>query len=224
MKEHLIKVGMADDHALFREGVGLIINNFEGIELILEATNGRELLTKLKNKIPDVILLDLEMPEMDGVEVIRHLKEDAAYQEIKVVILTMYKEERMMAYLMELGANGYLMKDANPSEFEKAIRAVYKDGFYFNDEVSRAMLSGLQQKKKKPPMLGNNYQLTEREMDVLTLIATGLTTTEIGAKLFISKRTVEGHRKNLLSKLGARNTASLIIKAIKEGLISEHDL
>jgi len=224
MSEKVITVGIADDHSLFREGIRLILRDFDNIELTLEAENGRDLLTKLKNGIPDVLLLDLEMPEMDGIETLKTLKSDAAYYEIKVIILTMHKEERMITYLMELGANGYIMKDTEPREIEQAIRTVYEEGFYFSDEVSHAMLQGLKQKTKKPPKIGDNYHLTEREKEVLKLIAKGLTTAEIGEKLFISTRTVEGHRKNLLSKLGARNTASLIMKAIKEGLISEHDL
>jgi DNA-binding NarL/FixJ family response regulator len=224
MSEKVITVAIADDHALFREGVRQILRNFDNIDLIMEAENGQDLITKLKNKVPDVLLLDLEMQVMDGIETLKYLKQEAAYEDLKVLILSMYREERMIAYLMELGANGYLMKDADPDEFELAIRTVHKEGFYFNEHVSHAMLGSLKQKTKKIPSLGNNFQITEREMDVLQLIAQGMTTTEIGEKLFISNRTVEGHRKNLLSKLDARNTASLIMKAIKAGLISEHDL
>ncbi|MEM6719754.1 MAG: response regulator transcription factor [Bacteroidota bacterium] len=220
MSEKVITVGIADDHGLFREGIRYIIENFDNIELILEAENGRDLLTKLKNKTPDVLLLDLEMEVMDGIETLKYLKADAAYEEIKVLILSMYKEERMIAYLMELGANGYIMKDAAQHELESAIRTVYKEGFYFNESVSHAMLGSLKQKTKKPPRIGNNFQLTEREMEVLQLISDGLTTTEIGEKLFLSKRTIEGHRKNLISKLNVRNTAALILKAVREGLIS----
>ncbi|PTX63693.1 LuxR family two component transcriptional regulator [Kordia periserrulae] len=220
MNEKVITVGIADDHSLFREGIRLIVDDFDNIELTLEAENGQDLLTKLQNNTPDVILLDLEMPKMDGVETLKRLKEDCNYQELKIIILTMHKEERMIAYLMELGANGYLMKDAEPAEFEEAIRTVYEEDHYFNESVSHAMLKSLKDKSNKTPTLRNNYQLTSREMEVLELIAKGLTTTEIGKKLFLSTRTIEGHRKNLIGKLGARNTATLIIKAVKEGLIS----
>ncbi|MGH1384972.1 response regulator transcription factor [Kordia sp.] len=218
MNNKTIKVGITDDHALFREGVKLIIDNFEGIEVILEAENGRELLTKLKNEVPDVILLDLEMPEMDGIETTQKLRE--YYPDIKVLILSMHKEERMITYLMEIGANGYILKDAAPGEFEEAIRSVYEKGFYFNESVSFAMLNGLKDKTKKPPKIGKDYHLTSREMEVLALIAQGLTTAEMGEKLFLSSRTIEGHRNNLLSKLDAKNTAALIIKAIQEKLIT----
>lgn len=220
MNEKVIKIAITDDHSLFREGVKLILENFENIELMLEADNGKDLLTKLKNDIPDVVLLDLEMPVMDGIETIKELKANPEYQELKVIILTMHIEERMIAYLMELGANGYLMKDSKPSEFELAIRTVYRQGYYFSDHVSQAMLKGLRNKTKNTPRIGADYHLTAREMEVLQLIAEGLTTQEIGEKLFLSKRTIEGHRKNLISKLGVRNTASLVVKAVKEGLIS----
>ncbi|KAB8156057.1 response regulator [Kordia sp. TARA_039_SRF] len=220
MNEKVINVGIADDHSLFREGIRLIIDDYENTQLTLEAENGQDLLTKLQNNTPDVILLDLEMPKMDGVETLRYLTENSIYPDLKIIVLTMHKEARMIAYLMELGANGYLMKDAEPREFEEAIRTVYEEGHYFNESVSQAMLKSLKDKSGKVPTLKNNYQLTSREMEVLQLIAKGLTTSEIGEKLFLSKRTIEGHRKNLISKLGARNTATLIVKAVKEGLIS----
>jgi DNA-binding NarL/FixJ family response regulator len=220
MNEKVINVGIADDHLLFREGIRLIIDDYENTQLTLEAENGQDLLTKLQNNTPDVILLDLEMPKMDGVETLKYLIENSIYPDLKIIVLTMHKEARMIAYLMELGANGYLMKDAEPAEFEEAIRTVYEEGHYFNESVSQAMLKSLKDKSGKVPTLKNNYQLTSREMEVLQLIAKGLTTSEIGEKLFLSKRTIEGHRKNLISKLGARNTATLIVKAVKEGLIS----
>lgn len=220
MKEEVITVGISDDHALFREGIISLMRDYNIIEFTLEAENGRDVLTKLKNGIPDVLLLDLDMPVMDGIETLKILKSDAAYENLKVIILTMHTEERMITYLMELGANGFITKDSRPEEISTAITTVHKQGYYFNDSVSQAMLKGLKDKSKKTPKLGDNYQLTSRELEVLQLIAQGLTTTEIGEKLFLSNRTIEGHRKNLLSKLGARNTATLIITAIKEGIIS----
>ncbi len=219
MNTKVITVGIVDDHSLFREGVKLIIRDFEGIEATLEAENGRSLLMKLKNDIPDVVLLDLEMAVMDGVETIKELKANPDYQELKVIILSMHKEERMIAYLMELGANGYLMKDSQPSDFELAIRTVCKDDYYFNDHVSQAMLSSLRNKTKNAPKIGADYHLTAREIEVLQLITQGFTTQEIGEKLFLSTRTIEGHRKNLISKMGVRNTASLVVKAVKEKLV-----
>lgn len=218
MTNHPINVGITDDHSLFREGVKLIIENFENIEVVLEAENGHDLFTQLKNSVPDVLLLDLEMPVMDGIDATIKLRE--AYPEVKILILSMHKEERMITYLMELGANGYLLKDSSPEVFFEAIKTVYQKGFYFNEFVSHAMLNGLKDKSKTTPRIGKDFHLTSREIEVLALIAEGFTTVEIGEKLFLSKRTIEGHRNNLLGKLGAKNTASLIMKAIKENLIT----
>ncbi|MEW7289720.1 response regulator [Aquimarina sp. 2304DJ70-9] len=213
-----IKLGLIDDHNLFREGIKSLLNKMPDISLVLEAISGRDLLTKLNNEVPDVILLDLEMEDMNGVDTTLKLQE--MYPDLKIIILTMHKEERMISYLMEVGANGYLLKDTNQVELEEAIRSVYEKGFYFNPFVSEALLKGLKHKVTKPPTIGKNYHLTSRELEVLELVTQELTTAEIAEKLFLSVRTIEGHRKNLMSKLGVKNTAGLIIKAVKEKIIA----
>lgn len=219
MKKKRINVALVDDHRLFREGVTLILKQDTEIEVVLEAENGQCFLNLLKTKnSPDVVLLDLEMPVMDGIETTKTLRE--AYPEIKVIIVSMYKDDRMIAYLMEVGAHGYLLKDASSEEFIHAVKTVYQKGMYFNERASNAMLNGLRDKRRKPPKVGSDYQLTARELEVLELIAEGLTTAEIGEKLFLSVRTIEGHRKNLISKLNVRNTAALIVKAVRENLIT----
>ncbi|GAA4276025.1 response regulator transcription factor [Aquimarina mytili] len=213
-----IKLGLIDDHNLFREGIKSLLNKMPNISLVLEAVSGKDLLTKLNTEVPDVILLDLEMEDMNGVDTTLKLQE--MYPDLKIIILTMHKEERMISYLMEIGANGYLLKDTNQVELEEAIRAVYDKGFYFNPFVSEALLKGLKHKVAKPPVIGKNYHLTSRELEVLELVTQELTTAEIAEKLFLSVRTIEGHRKNLMDKLGVKNTAGLIIKAVKEKIIS----
>ncbi len=213
-----IKLGLVDDHNLFREGIKSLLQKMKNIELVLEAVSGKNLLDKLNNVVPDVVLLDLEMDDMNGVDTILRLRE--LYPDLKIIILTMHKEERMISYLMEVGANGYLLKDTNQQELEEAINSVYKKGYYFNPFVSEAMLKGLKQKTNTPPRIGKDYYLTSREMEVLELITQELTTAEIAEKLFLSVRTIEGHRKNLLIKLGVKNTAGLIIKAVREKIIS----
>lgn len=212
-----IKLGLVDDHNLFREGIKSILQKIKNIDLVLEAVSGKSLLAKLSNVVPDVILLDLEMEDMNGVDATLKLQE--LYPDLKIIILTMHKEERMISYLMEVGANGYLLKDTNKEELEEAIHSVYEKGFYFNAFVSQALLKGLKHKTNKPPVIGKDYHLTTRELEVLALITEELTTAEIAEKLFLSVRTIEGHRKNLLLKLGVKNTAGLMIKAIREKLI-----
>ena len=213
-----IKLGLVDDHNLFREGIKSLLDKIPRIELVLEAVSGEDLLTKLINIHPDVILLDLEMGDINGIDITLKLQE--LYPEIRVIILTMHKEERMISYLMEIGANGYLLKDTNGKELEEAIKSVYEKEFYFNSLVSEALLNGCKNKSNKLPIIGKNYKLTTRELEVLELIAKELTTVEIADKLFLSVRTIEGHRKNLTSKLGAKNTAGLILKAIKDKIIT----
>ncbi len=217
MSNEIIQLGLVDDHNLFREGIKSLLDKISDVNLVLEAVNGKDLFTKLKNDVPDVILLDLEMEEMNGVDATLKLQEE--YPEVKILILTMHKEERMISYLMEIGANGYLLKDTTREELEEAIKTVYKKGFYFNEFVSQALLKGLKNKSGKPLTIGKDYHLTAREIEVLELIAKEYTTAEMAEKLFLSVRTIEGHRKNLISKLGVKNTAGLLIKAIKEKLI-----
>lgn len=217
MSNEIIQLGLVDDHNLFREGIKSLLDKISDVNLVLEAVNGKDLFTKLKNDVPDVILLDLEMEEMNGVDATLKLQEE--YPEVKILILTMHKEERMISYLMEIGANGYLLKDTTREELEEAIKTVYKKGFYFNEFVSQALLKGLKNKSGKPLTIGKDYHLTSREIEVLELIAKEFTTAEMAEKMFLSVRTIEGHRKNLISKLGVKNTAGLLIKAIKEKLI-----
>lgn len=213
-----IKLGLVDDHNLFREGVKSLLDKMPDIELVLEAVSGEDLLTKLIDTIPDVVLLDLEMEDINGVDVTIRLQQ--LYPEIKIIILTMHKEERIISYLMEIGANGYLLKDTNGNELHEAIKSVHEKEFYFNALVSQALLNGCKNKSNKPPVIGKNYKLTSRELEVLELIAQELTTVEIADKLFLSVRTIEGHRKNLTSKLEVKNTAGLILKAIKDKIIA----
>lgn len=214
----MINVAITDDHKLFREGIRFLIDQMEGMYMLFETSSGEELLKKLESEEPDVLLLDLDMPNMDGIEVLKEIR--PTYLEVKVIILTMYNDPKMMAYLMELGANGYLLKDTDPQTLEQCIESVYREGYYFTPEVSKAMLTGLQGNTRKKPLLKNNVTLSPREVEVLELICQENTAKEIADKLFISPRTAEGHRRSLIEKLGVKNTAGLIVKSIKEGIIN----
>ncbi|KYG75935.1 MULTISPECIES: response regulator transcription factor [Roseivirga] len=213
----MIKIAIADDHKLFREGLRFLMDQMDDLEVVFEASNGKELLEQMENHEPDVLLLDLDMPEVDGLEALKQLR--PKFPNLGIIILTMHSDSKMVAYLMELGANSYLLKDTSPEEFRKAISSVIQEGFYFNKMVSQAMLTGLKGQSKKKPTLNDTETLTTREIEVLELICQEYTAKEIAEKLFISHRTVEGHRKNLIEKLGVKNTAGLIVKAIKEGII-----
>ncbi len=214
----MIKLALVDDHTLFRQGIKLLLEDMDSVELIIEGSNGRELLDAMEDQMPDIILLDLEMPVLNGIETSKIIKEK--YEDTGIIILTMYDDEQMIAHLMEIGANGYLLKDTTEEELHKAIHSVHDNQFYFNDFVSKALLSGVKAKRKPQPKIGNNIEVTRRESEVLQLICEELTTQEMADKLFLSPRTIEGHRQNLIEKFGVKNTAGLIIRAIKLGFIS----
>lgn len=213
----MIKIAITDDHKLFRRGMNGMVSDFEEIEVLFEAGSGQELLDELKNTTIDLVLLDLEMPEMDGIATTPVLRNQ--FPEVKIIILTMHDDDQMIAHLMELGAHGYLLKDAEPEEVETAIRTTIENGFYFNERVSKAMLAGLVQKKKVKPTFSHQTDLSEREVEVLKLICQEFTSQEIADKLFISKRTVEGHRNRLLEKIGAKNTVGLVVFAAHHGML-----
>lgn len=213
----MIKVGIADDHKLFREGIRFLLQNMEGVELVLEASNGKELVDMPELSELDVLLLDLDMPEMDGLSTMKMIKPQ--HPGLGIIILTMHSDLKMISHLMELGANGYLLKDTSPDEFKEAIESVMQNGNYFNQRVSQAILTSLKGNDKKKVALNGNETITQREMEVLELICQEFTAKEIAEKLSISYRTVEGHRNNLIDKFGVKNTAGLIVKAIKEGLV-----
>lgn len=212
----MIRLALVDDHDLFREGIGSIIHRMTGIEIMVEASNGIELLRQLETTQVDVILMDLEMGEMDGVETTEIILEK--YPGIRILILTMHDKDRMITYMMESGAHGYLIKNSSKEDLESAIREVSAKGYYFNDRISKALLSGLKKRKISRPTFSPTTNLSNRELEVLSLLCKEFNTSEIAEKLFISPRTVEGHRQSLLTKLDVKNTIGLVIKAIQEGV------
>ena len=212
----MIKLALADDQVLFRRGLTMLLRDLSDVEVAFECSNGEELLTGLKNNSVDVVLLDLEMPVLNGMDTMKRMREE--FPQVKVIVLSMHSEEKFIVHLMELGANGYVLKTAEHDEIEDAIRAVASTGYHFSPMVSRVMLHGLVKKEKLKPTFDDVDPLTERELDVLRLICQELTTTEIAGKLFLSPRTVEGHRNNILQKTGARNTAGIVVYAMSKGI------
>lgn len=211
-----IRIAIADDHSLFREGMRMIIAGMQGIRICLEAETGKELLEKLESNPVDIILLDIEMREMTGVEALKRLT--ANEKRPGIIMLSMHTEARMISYMMEQGASAYLPKDVRSEELETAIRTVYEKGLYLNDMISKSLLSGLKNKSNKHTPV---VQLSSREKEILELICQEMTAREIGEKLFISERTVEGHRKNLYMKLEVKNSAGLVKKALQLNLLEK---
>ena len=216
-----ITIAIADDQMLFRRGMTAIINSFEGMTVVCETDNGRKLLTFLETTTQktDVILMDLSMPELNGIDTMKIIHEK--YPDQKVIILSIHNEEKFVIHLIELGANAYLFKNAEPEDVESAIMGVVEKGFYFSESLMHTFQKRLNNKKTHVSVHDNiPITLTVREIEVLNQICQELTAQEIAEKLFISVRTVDGHRNNLLEKTGARNTAGLVIFAIKNNLVN----
>jgi len=214
-----ILISLVDDQQLFRSGLAALIKSVRGFSLLSEAENGKVFLDILKSSgsLPHIALIDMEMPVMNGVELNAVLQKD--YPSIKVIVLSTYNQERFISKMIEAGACGYLTKNCEIEELMTAINSTHKNGFYFNQDTLAAMRNSSQYKSADIKNLSNiSIELTGREKEVLTLLCKELSNIEIGEQLFISPRTVEGHRNNLLSKTGCRNTAGLVIFAIKNNL------
>lgn len=211
-----ITLALADDHQLFRKGLRLIFEEQKGFEVAFEAENGQQLVDALAQKTVDVVLLDLEMPKMNGAEALKIIRE--VHPTIKVLLLTMHDNEKYMISFLQQGAHGYLLKDASPDELVFGVKKVHESGRYINDRVSEALLNRLNGLKTETASIGEPHHLGEREMEVLRYICEEYTTTEMADKMFLSTRTIESYRKRLLEKTGARNTAGLVRFAIEKEL------
>lgn len=213
----IIKYIIADDHRIFRQGLRFALADDHKLKLIGEAENGVDLLRLMKTQPTDVVLLDLKMPEMDGIEVTKTIR--SLYPDTKILMLTTYDDESLILHLMGLGVNGYLLKNAEPDEIKKAIHVVYENNNYFNDLVSNTMLKTILNKNISRLKAKEEIHLSEREKEVLKYICQELTTVEIAAKVFLSPRTVEGIRTSLIEKTGVRNTAGLVLYALKSDIL-----
>lgn len=214
-----MRVAIADDEELFRKGISMLLSDFEGIELAFEAANGQELLHQLAafEILPDILLLDLNMPELDGVEAAKILQEK--YPELKFIVLSSYYSKAFIIKMMELGAAAYLVKNSSPEAMEHTIREVAEKGFYYDDKVMSVIRENMIVKTRPPAKISFRTEISSREQEVLQLICEELTTPEIAERLFISPRTVHGHRNSLLTKLDCKNTAGLVVIALQEGLV-----
>jgi two-component system response regulator DegU len=211
-----IRLAIADDQLLFRRGLLSLLKDYEELEVIIEACNGKDLLEQLKGNSVDLVITDLEMPIMDGIEATEHIKKK--YPDTKILALTMHNEDSFVVHLIEKGVNGFLLKDYDIELIVDAIHSVMETGYYLNDRVSKAMVKALVRAKQIIPTF-NNAQLTKRELELIELLSKEFTTKEIADKLFVSKRTVEGHRERAMQKVGAKNVVGLIMYAVKHNLI-----
>ncbi|MBC7829722.1 MAG: response regulator transcription factor [Chitinophagaceae bacterium] len=216
--ERPIKVAIADDHALFRAGVKTALSSKKDIELIAEADNGMQLIHLLRHIEPDVILLDIQMPIMDGIQTLPEIRK--LRPEAKVIILSMHNDHSMISKLMEIGANSYLTKNSDSETIYQAIRTCHDQEFFFNELTNKALLTGLRT-KRTDGMHHPEADLSEKEMRVLKLMCEEKTTKEIADIVEISPRTVEAIRDKLKTKTGAKSMAGLVMYAVKNGIIDQ---
>ena len=210
----MIHVLIADDHQMFIDGIRSLLEDAEEIRVVAEARNGLEVLQRCGEQQVDIVIMDINMPEMDGIQATRELLKK--HPRIKVLGLSMYNDREYISDILKAGAMGYILKNTGKETLLNAIHSLRSGVNYLGDEVSKTLLNSFM---KSTQVTQASEKLSGREIEVLECIATGSTTHEIAEQLFISKNTVETHRKNLLYKLKARNTAELVNNAYKQRLI-----
>lgn len=215
-----ITIGLIEDQLLFRNGIKAILESSDEFEVVFEVGEGYTVVDSLKmQRVPDVMLVDLSLPPNGSLVYSgEHLTIDLqkAFPDMKVLILSAHNDEQFISRLIEIGAHGYLLKDSDPEEVFSAIRDVVVKGVYINELTLHALRRNIG-KRTKP--IQPSSELTRREQEIVELICQQLTADEIGEKLFISTKTVNGHKANLLQKTGSRNTAGLVMYAVKNGLV-----
>ncbi|WP_321286301.1 response regulator transcription factor [uncultured Sunxiuqinia sp.] len=214
MTDKQYKIILVDDHTLFRNGLRILLNNLPGYQISAEAANGLEFLNLLETGIPDLVLLDIDMPVMDGIEAAR--KAVRKYPDIKIITLSMYGEEDYYYKMVDAGVKGFLLKNSDISEVKTALQTVVEGGTYFSSELLQTLVSSLRTKSQHHE---KQHILSEREIEILILICKGFSNQEIADQLYISKRTVDKHRSNILDKSESKNTAQLVMYAIKNQLV-----
>jgi DNA-binding NarL/FixJ family response regulator len=214
----MIRVAVADDHTLFKSGIIELIQSQPDMEVLFDASNGQEFIENLAtNKEIDIAVIDIEMPVMNGFDLTSYLHEK--FPTIKVIVLSAYSQERFVVKLIECGAAGFLSKNCDPKELFDAIRQTKDCGFYLTPEAFKVMQRARTISKKYKNINNIPVELTARELEVLKLICREMTNHEIGDELSVSVRTIEGHRNNLILKTGSRNTAGLVLFAVRYNII-----
>jgi DNA-binding NarL/FixJ family response regulator len=212
------KVYIADDHTLFRKAMVNLLRTFERVSEVKDAENGKELLTLIKYEAPDVAIVDLQMPIMDGAETCENIINK--YPDVKIIVLTMHDTGKFILHMMDIGVHAFLLKNSEPEELEKAIYAVVEKDFYHNDLVASVLRKNVKEKKARPKHLFDTVELSEREKEILLLICQELTMKEIGQRLFLSENTVRNHRVNIMEKIGVNNIVGMVKYAYDTGLVT----
>ncbi|NKI31287.1 response regulator transcription factor [Croceivirga thetidis] len=217
-----VRIVLADDHALVRDGIRALLEEEENLDVIGEVSNGLEALDMVDELSPDVLIIDIRMPQLGGIEAVERLNKKGG-SKTKSIILSMHDSEEYILKSVQAGANGYLLKDTDKNEFIKAIHTVYGGGKFFSGDISNVLVNNLfgtaTTTSTKTPLKQNAFDLTNKELQVLELVLTGLTNKEISEKLQNSKRTIETHRFNLMKKMQVKNLLDLAKKAKEHNLV-----
>ncbi len=214
MSSAIRKIIIVDDHTLFRNGLRILLNSLNSYRVVAEASNGQEFLDLLEKTEVDLVLLDIDMPVMDGITAAGLALRKCPG--LKIITLSMYGEEDYYYKMVDAGVKGFLLKNSDMAEVKNALEAVYEGGDYFSSELLQTLVNSLRTSSKPKEL---HVELSEREIEILILICQGLSNQEIAEQLFISKRTVDKHRANILEKSQCRNTAQLVMYAIKNQLV-----
>ena len=215
--EKIIHIALADDHKIYRDGIRMSLKIHEHIRIIWDAEDGKDMLHKLKMKLPDLLIMDINMPETDGIKALQLIRKE--YEDLKVIILSMYNDSETVTRMMEYGANAYLTKTADAEEIYQAIITCINNEYYFNELVNSAVLLKLQRRKISKKFVSATVTLSEKELKVLKLMSEDKTTEEISEELFLSPRTVESIRQTMKSKVGVKTLVGLMMYAIKRNMI-----
>ncbi len=215
----MVKIAIADDHKIFRDGIKMALSPKEDLKMIWEAEDGKDLIHKMTIKKPDVLLMDIRMPEIDGINAIEMLRKE--YDDLKIIVLSMYDDQQMISKMMEMGANAYLTKTTDPDEIYEAILTCMNEDFYFNQLVNNAVMGKLMQKKNVRKHYGNHVPInfSEKELKILQLLGEDKTTEEISKIIFLSPRTIETIRQNMKNKVGAKTIGGLIMYGMRNKMI-----
>jgi DNA-binding NarL/FixJ family response regulator len=220
-----MKIAIVDDHQLFRKSLVHLVNTFDGVEVVLQAGNGKEFLEKLVDVSVDLVLLDIQMPEMDGFETCKVLREQ--YPDLYILIISQLTTKESIHRVMEMGAHGFFTKNSDPEQLAQAITSISDKGYYFGNELGSVLREALLWEKKanlSTKVYEDNAMLTTREIEIIKLASRELSSKEIAEELNITVRTVDTHRKHIMDKTESKNIIGAVIYALKRQLINIDDL
>ncbi len=213
----MINIAIIDDHKMFRDGISYILNATEGYQVIWTVENTQMTLNKLSSQLPDVLLMDISLGHENGIDLTKTILD--IYPDLRILGLSMHHEEEYIVRMIEKGAKGYLLKDAGIEELKKALNELVSGRYYYNETVMRSLIRNVQKPNGDKKSDEADNILTEREKEILKLVTEELSNQEISEKLFISPRTVESHKRNMISKLDVKNSIGLVKYALENGLV-----